>query len=90
MLWLQKEGRAAVKAKYPQATFGETGKQCGVMWRELSDETRKKYTAEAEKLKKASQQAQKNIAAGDSDDEDDDDDENSDEDEDQDDDYSEE
>ena len=82
MLWLQKEGRAAVKAKYPQATFGETGKQCGVMWRALSEETRTKYTAEAEKLKRVSQQAQQSIAAGDSDDEDDDDDDDEEEDED--------
>lgn len=82
MLWLQKEGRAAVKKMYPEATFGETGKHCGVMWRGLSPETRNKYTAAAEQLKKASQQSQKNISGGDSGDEDDDDDEYDDDDDD--------
>lgn len=93
MLWLQKEGRAAVKEQFPDATFGETGKQCGIMWKALSSEVRDKYTAAAEKLKKASQQAQNSIKGGRSegDDDEDDDDDDYDEDSDNDDDeYSEE
>lgn len=96
MLWLQKEGRAAVKAEFPKATFGETGKRCGEMWRALSSEVKNKYKAAAEKLKKASQQAQSSIKGGgrsDDDDDDSDDDGDSDDDDDDDgsdDDYSEE
>jgi len=43
MLWMQKEGRAAVKESNPNATFGEVGKLAGAMWREMSEADKKKW-----------------------------------------------
>jgi hypothetical protein len=53
MIWLQKEGREQIKAANPTATFGEIGKLAGQAWRELAQETKDNYNAQAKALKDA-------------------------------------
>ena len=38
MLWMNTEGRAAAKAENPDASLGDIGKACGVMWKEMGEE----------------------------------------------------
>ncbi len=67
MLWLQKEGRAAIKLANPEATFGEIGKLAGNEWRNLSPARKQEYIDAAEELKKkavAESEAKKAAAAG--------------------------
>ena len=38
-----KEQRPKLKTKFPDLTFGQTGKKLGEMWKKLSDEQKAKY-----------------------------------------------
>jgi HMG (high mobility group) box len=53
MIWLQKEGREQIKTANPTATFGEIGKLAGQAWRDLDQETKDNYNAQAKALKEA-------------------------------------
>merc|ERR1719509_509415 len=51
-LWMGAEGREAAKKSLGQVGVAEISKECGSMWREIDEATKKKYEKKQAELKK--------------------------------------
>ena len=51
-LWMGAEGRDAAKKSLGQVGVAEISKECGSMWREIDESTKKKYEKKQAELKK--------------------------------------
>ena len=50
-LWMSEEGRAAAKKELGEVGVAEISKECGVMWKQVDDSTKKKYEKKQAELK---------------------------------------
>ena len=51
-LWMSEEGRAAAKKELGEVGVAEISKECGVMWKQVDESTKKKYEKKQAELKK--------------------------------------
>ena len=50
-LWMSEEGRAAAKKELGEVGVAEISKECGVMWKQVDESTKKKYEKKQAELK---------------------------------------